>query len=42
MVQTKVLGTEDVKLIFGLDPLHIASVAELVTVGAGFTVTVIV
>ena len=42
MVQVKVLGTDADKLIIGLAPLQIVEVAELVTAGEGFTVTVIV
>ena len=42
MVQEKLHGVLDVKVIFGLDPLHVLAVAGLVTTGAGSTVTVIV
>jgi hypothetical protein len=42
IVQVKLLGTLDVKVIFGPVPLQILAVAGLVTVGAGLTVTVIV
>jgi hypothetical protein len=42
MVQAKVLGALAVKAMFGLVPLQIDAVAEFVTVGVGFTVTVIV
>ena len=42
MVHEKLLVTLDVKLIFGPVPLQVLVVAELVTVGAGLTVTVIV
>ena len=38
----KVLATEAVKLIFGLDPLQVEAVFEVVTTGTGLTVTVIV
>lgn len=41
-VQTKVLGIDDVKLIFGLVPLQMVAVLDVVTVGPGLTVTVIV
>jgi hypothetical protein len=40
-VHAKVLGALAVKLIFGLAPLHTLAVAELITAGVGFTVTVI-
>ena len=42
MVQAKLLGALDVKVIFGLVPLQVLAVAGLVTVGVGLTVTVIV
>jgi len=42
IVQLKVLGTDDVKPILGLVPLQMLSAGELVTVGAGLTVTVII
>ena len=42
IVHAKLLGVLAVKLIFGPVPLHILAVAELVTDGIGFTVTVIV
>jgi hypothetical protein len=42
IVHANVDGTLDVREIFGLVPLHTASVAALVTTGVGFTVTVIV
>jgi hypothetical protein len=42
IVQTKLLGTLDVKVIFGPVPLHVFAVGGLVTVGVGLTVTVIV
>ena len=42
IVQVKLLGTDDVKTILGLVPLQILTEGELVTVGAGLTVTVIV
>ena len=42
IVQAKPLGTLEVKAIFGLVPLHVVAVAELVTAGLGLTVTVIV
>jgi hypothetical protein len=41
-VQAKLLGALDVKMIFGLEPLHILAVGVLVTVGVGLTVPVIV
>ena len=41
-VQLKVLGVEAVNEILGPDPLQIVAVAAEVTVGRGFTVTVIV
>jgi len=41
-VQLKLLAIEDVKPILGLVPLQILSAGELVTAGAGLTVTVIV
>lgn len=42
MIQVKLLGTLAVRLILGLVPLQVDVVAELVIVGAGLTVTVIV
>ena len=42
VVQLKVLGVLDVKLILGDVPLQVIAVAELVTTGFGLTVTVIV
>ncbi len=42
IVQLKVLATLAVKEIFGPTPLHVVAVAELLTTGVGFTVTVIV
>ena len=42
MVQAKLLGALDVKLIFEPVPLQELAVAGLVTIGVGFTVTVIV
>ena len=42
IVQVKLLGVLDVKLIFGPVPLQVLAVDELVTVGVGFTVTVMV
>jgi hypothetical protein len=42
MVHAYADGTLDASEIFGLVPLHIASVAGLVTTGVGLTVTVIV
>jgi hypothetical protein len=41
-VQAKVLGTELVKLIFGPVPLQALAVGGLVTIGLGFTDTVMV
>lgn len=41
-VHEKLLGTEDVRLILGLTPLHIVAVLADVTIGFGVTVTVIV
>jgi hypothetical protein len=41
-VQLNVLGTVDVKEMFGLPPLQIAAGGVLVTAGSGLTVTVIV
>jgi hypothetical protein len=41
-VHTKLLGTLDVSAIFGLVPLQTLSVGALVTMGFGFTVTVMV
>jgi len=40
-IQTKPLGALAVKVIFGLVPLQVLAVGELVTVGVGLTVTVI-
>ena len=40
-VQAKVLAALAVNVIFGLAPLQIVDVFEMVTVGLGFTVTVI-
>jgi len=42
IVQLKVLGTDAVKAKFGADPLQIVAAFELVTAGAGLTVTVMV
>ena len=42
ITHVKLLGTLEVKAIFGLVPLQVTAVAELVTAGLGFTVTVIV
>ena len=42
IVQVNVLATEAVRLIFGPVPLQVLAVAELVTIGVGLTVTVIV
>ena len=42
IVQTKLLGALDVKVIFGPVPLQMLAVGELVTIGVGLTVTVIV
>jgi hypothetical protein len=41
IVQAKVPATLDVSAIFGPVPLHILAVGVLVTIGAGYTVTVI-
>jgi len=41
-VQVKVLGTLAVNPRFAATPLHLLAVAELVTEGIGFTVTVMV
>lgn len=41
-VQVKLLGTVEVREILGPDPLQVLALVELVTVGAGLTVTVIV
>jgi len=41
-VQLKVDGTLEVKAIFGLVPLQIVAVGEVVTIGVGLTVIVIV
>jgi hypothetical protein len=38
-VQVNVLGIEDVKLIAGLEPLHVIAVGGVVTTGDGLTVT---
>jgi uncharacterized protein Usg len=42
IVQAKLLGALDVKVIFGPVPLQMLAVGELVTIGVGLTVTVIV
>ena len=42
IVQVKLLGIEEVRLIFGLVPLQMEVVAIVVTTGAGLTVTVMV
>jgi hypothetical protein len=42
IVQEKLLGTLAVKLILGPVPLQVVAVFAVVTVGDGFTVTVIV
>jgi hypothetical protein len=42
IVQAKLLGALDVKVIFGPVPLQVLAVGELVTIGVGLTVTVIV
>ena len=42
IVQVKLLGVLEVNVIFGPVPLHVLAVGEFVTVGLGFTVTVIV
>lgn len=42
IVQLNVLGVLDVRLMFVPTPLHLLTVAEFVTMGFGFTVTVIV
>jgi hypothetical protein len=42
IVHAKLLGALDVKVIFGPVPLQMLAAAELVTVGVGLTVTVIV
>jgi hypothetical protein len=41
IVQAKLLGALDVKVIFGPVPLQMLAVGELVTIGVGLTVTVI-
>jgi hypothetical protein len=41
IVQAKLLGVLDVKEIFGPVPLQVLAVGELVTIGVGLTVTVI-
>jgi hypothetical protein len=41
IIHAKLLGTLDVKVIFGPVPLHMLAVGELVTIGVGLTVTVI-
>ena len=41
-VQANVLGADDVNAMFVAAPLHIEAVFAVVTVGVGFTVTVIV
>ena len=40
-VHAKLLGALDVNTIFGLVPLHMLTVAKLVTAGLGLTVTII-
>jgi hypothetical protein len=42
IVQAKLLGALDVKVILGPVPLQVIAVEGLVTVGVGLTVTVIV
>ena len=42
IIQVKVLGMEAVKIIFDSVPLQVVAVAEVVTAGAGLTVTVMV
>lgn len=42
MLHVKLLAILAVRLILGLVPLQVVAVAELVTAGAAFTVTVIV
>jgi hypothetical protein len=42
IVQEKLLATVAAKVILGPDPLHVVAVGELVTIGAGLTVTVMV
>ena len=42
IVQEKLLGTEAVRVMFGLPPEQIAAAGAFVTAGVGFTVTVIV
>jgi len=42
IVQAKVLGTDDVKLMLGLVPLQMVDVLAVVIAGPGLTVTVIV
>lgn len=42
MVQAKLLGVLDVSVMFGLVPLQVLGVVELVIAGVGYTVTVIV
>jgi len=42
MVQVKELANEADNKMFGLVPLQIVDVAELVTIGIGLTVTVII
>ena len=42
IVHAKLLGTLDVNAIFGPVPLQVPAVGELVTIGVGLTVTVIV
>ena len=40
-VHVKLLGALDVNTIFGLVPLHMLTVAKLVTAGLGLTATII-
>lgn len=42
IVHENVLGEEATSEILGLTPLHMVNVEELVTVGTGLTVTIIV
>ena len=42
IVQVKLLGTLDASAILGLVPLQILTEGELVTIGVGLTVTVII
>jgi hypothetical protein len=39
IVQAKLLGAEEVKVMFGPVPLQVLAVATFVTEGVGFTVT---